>query len=617
MAPSTIRKAIGAVKDQTSISLAKVAGNIAPELEVLIVKVTSHDNEPADEKLVREIFNLTSYSRSYVLVCIANVLKRLGKTHDWIVALKALMLVHRLICDGSNGFIRELVYMNRNGTRVLNFSGFRDEAHSKSWDFSAFVRTYSLFLDEKLEFFVYDGKLFDRNNDNDNSDCEFDHELDYGMSRKSMSYDDVKESIRTTPLKEMKAERVLERISLLQRLLDKILACRPTGTAKNDRLVIVAVYPIVKESFRVYSDVCEVLEVLMDRFLDMDYVNCVKAFDAYEGAAKQFEELVGFYGWCEDMGIARSSEYPSVQRINVKLLETLEGLLREKAKGPRTPEKIGEEDTRVGKDQSVESMIEIKVLPPPESCKSPSLPVEPQTKPQAQQETPDLVDLSDDFVSADDQGNKLALALFSGPPSANVNGSLWEAFSSNGEPDVTSAWQTPAAESGKADWELALVQSASNLSKQKANLAGGFDSLLLNGMYDQGMVRQHVNSSQTCTGSESSVALPGINKNSMLALPAPAGTVQAVRQDPFAASLMVPPPSYVQVADMEKKQNLLFQEQQLWLQHGKDGMQGRVGSANIGGVSGYYSAMTQPVMPYGMPPVPGIGQPGGYHDTTF
>ena len=87
MAPSTIRKAIGAVKDQTSISLAKVAGNIAPELEVLVVKATTHDEDPADEKYIREIVNLTGYSRGYVTACVATVSKRLSKTRDWLCAL--------------------------------------------------------------------------------------------------------------------------------------------------------------------------------------------------------------------------------------------------------------------------------------------------------------------------------------------------------------------------------------------------------------------------------------------------------------------------------------------------------------------------------------------------
>lgn len=226
------------------------------------------------------------------------------------------------------------------------------------------------------------------------------------------------------------------------------------------------------------------------------------------------------------------------------------------------------------------------------------------------------MNIRDDAVSADEQGNKLALALFSGSPTSNANGS-WEAFPSNGEPEVTSAWQTPAAEPGKADWELALVESASNLSKQKAGLAGGFDPLLLNGMYDQGAVRQHVSSSQLSGGSASSVAMPGPGKaaSQVLALPAPDGTVQPVgQQDPFAASLTVPPPSYVQIADMEQKQQLLVQEQQLWNQYGRDGMQGQSSLAKITASSVYYGAAAQPVMmPYGMPQVNGMGQAGGYY----
>lgn len=123
------------------------------------------------------------------------------------------------------------------------------------------------------------------------------------------------------------------------------------------------------------------------------------------------------------------------------------------------------------------NMNEIKALPAPENyTPPPPPPPEPeQPKTQSQQVTEDLVNLKDDAVSADEQGNKLALALFSGPPTSNNANGSWEAFPSNGETEVTSAWQTPAAETGKADWELALVESASNLSKQKAALAGGFD----------------------------------------------------------------------------------------------------------------------------------------------
>lgn len=635
MASSTIRKAIGVVKDQTSISIAKVAGNLAPDLEVLVVKATSHEEVPADDKYIREILSLTSYSGGYVNACVITISKRLGKTRDWIVALKALMLVHRLLVDGHPLFEEEIVHSTRRGMRILNMSDFRDEAHSNSWDHASFVKLYAMYLDEKVEFVVYQknlkgtesvgGKFEERDDSYSPSRRgygEYRDEFIPGMGRRTRSYGDMNESTEKEqkseimPVREMKPERVLDRLNHLLRILDRILSCRPSGAAKSSRLILVALYQIVRDSFKLYVEICEVLGVLLDRFTEMEYPYCVKAFDSYVSAAKMIDELVGFYGWCKDIGIARSSEYPEVQRITDKLLGTLEGFLREMTNRPKSPEKKIEMKETVKEPEPEPDTNEVKALPPPETF-TPPPPSVTQPKPPPQQVTNDLVDLKDDGVSADEQGNKLALALFSGHPTVKTEGS-WEAFPSDEGSEVTSAWQTPAAEPGKADWELALAESASNLSKQKANLAGGFDSLLLNGMYDQGAVRQHVSTAQISGGSASSVALPGKSATPVLALPAPDGTVQAVGpQDPFVASLSVPPPSYVQIAEIERKQQLLVQEQQLWQQYGRDGMRGQVGLAKIAGGSGYYSSGPQSTMPYGMPQYSGMGQPGGYYYAPF
>ncbi|KAF7806410.1 putative clathrin assembly protein [Senna tora] len=628
MASSTIRKAIGVVKDQTSISIAKVAGNLAPDLEVLIVKATSHEEVPAEDRYIREILSLTSYSRGYVNASVITISKRLGKTRDWIVALKALMLVHRLLVDGHPLFEEEIVHFTRRGMRILNMSDFRDEAHSNSWDHAGFVRLYAMYLDEKVQFVVYkknlrglqsvDGKF-------EGGYGEYRDEFNPGMGGRTRSYGDVNESTEKeqrseiTPVREMKPERALDRLIHLLRILDRVLGCRPSGAAKSSRLILVALYQIVRDSFGLYVEICEVLGVLLDRFTEMEYSHCVKAFDSYVSAAKMIDELVGFYGWCKDMGIARSSEYPEVQRITDKLLGTLEGFLKEMTNRPESPEKKIEvkEAVKEPEPEPEPDMNEVKALPPPENFMPPPAPLATQPKPPPQQVTNDLVDLKDNGISADEQGNKLALALFSGPPVVKTEGS-WEAFPSDGGSEVTSAWQTPAAEPGKADWELALVETTSNLSKQKADLAGGFDSLLLNGMYDQGAVRQHVSTTQISGGSASSVALPGKTGTPVLALPAPDGTVQAVGpQDPFAASLSVPPPSYVQIAEMERKQQLLVQEQQLWQQYGRDGMQGQVGLTKIAAGSGYYAPGAQPMMPYGMPQYSGMGQPGGYYYAPY
>nr|XP_018483630.1 PREDICTED: putative clathrin assembly protein At2g25430 [Raphanus sativus] len=635
MAPS-IRKAIGAVKDQTSIGIAKVASNVAPDLEVAIVKATSHDDDPASEKYIREILSLTSLSRGYILACVTSVSRRLGKTRDWVVALKALMLVHRLLNEGDPLFQEEILHSTRRGTRMLNMSDFRDEAHSSSWDHSAFVRTYAFYLDQRLELALFERKSggtgnssYHSNNDDrygrGGRDNDFrsppQRSYDYenaGVPKRSRSYGDMNEmgggkaaaTAATTPLPEMTPERIFGKMGHLQRLLDRFLTLRPTGLAKNSRMILIALYPVVRESFKLYADICEVLAVLLDKFFDMEYADCVKAFDAYASAAKQIDELIAFYNWCKETGVARSSEYPEVQRITSKLLETLEEFVRDRAKRGKSPERKEIEApplTPPVEEEAEPDMNEIKALPPPENYTPPP---PPELEPEKPQYTEDLVNLREDGVTGDDQGNKFALALFAGPPGSNGK---WEAFpSDNG---VTSAWQNPAAEPGKADWELALVETASNLEKQTAALGGGFDSLLLNGMYDQGAVRQHVSTSQLTGGSASSVALPlpGKTNTQVLALPAPDGTVEKVNQDPFAASLTIPPPSYVQMAEMEKKQHLLSQEQQLWQQYQREGMRGQASLAkmNTGPVPGG--------MPYGMPPVNGMGPPptGYYYNNPY
>ncbi|KVH93798.1 probable clathrin assembly protein At4g32285 [Cynara cardunculus var. scolymus] len=554
MSSSTIRKAIGVVKDQTSISIAKVAGNVAPDLEVLIVKATGHDIEPAEDKYIREILHLISQSRGYVSACVYNISKRLSKTHDWVVALKALMLVHRLLVDGDPVFGQEMMCASRKGTRVLNMSDFRVEALSNYWDHSGFVKNYAMYLDQKLEFIAFERKLSavnDRYGD-------FREEPGYGISHKSKSYGDLYESIVrgdrkdikvATPVREMKPDRVLERLNKLLRLIDRVLCCRPAGSAKSSRMVLVALYLVLNESFRIYADICEALGVLLDRFPEMEYANSVKTFDEYVNAAKTIDELVDFYSWSKELGVARAAEFPEVQKITDKVLGTLERFLREKKNKLKKNKEEGSSPNMNG-----------------------------NTPPSGGQAIGDLLNLKDDTVPADDHRNTLALVLLSGPPSAEGKGS-WEVFS-NGENEKTSAWQTPVAESGKADWELALVESASNLPKQKANIAGGLDPVMLNGIYEQGGVSYN----QVGEGSTSSMVTYGLGRSAtpVLALPAPNETVQPVDpQDPFAASLMVPPPPYVQLADLEKKQSFLAQGQQAWQQYG-NGSNTTMGKINAG-----------------------------------
>ncbi|CAH2071928.1 unnamed protein product [Thlaspi arvense] len=582
VAPSTSPYAWNteAQNDSACVGLAKVGGRSSSvkELEVAIVKATRHDEYPAEEKYVREILSLTSYSRNYVSACVIILSRRLNKTKNWSVALKTLILIQRLLRDGDRAYEQEIFFATRRGTRLLNMSDFRDANRSDSWDYSAFVRTYALYLDERLDFRMQGRR--GKNGDGGDSGEEEDHRESNADNRSRALV------VKSKPVTELKTEKIFTRVQHLQQLLDRFLACRPTGNAKNDRVVIVALYPIVKESFQIYYNITEIMGVLIDRFMELDIHDSIKVYDIFCRVSKQLDELDPFYGWCKNMGVARSSEYPELEKITQKKLDLMDEFIRDKsalaAQTQRSSSKKSnksEEEERKTEEIQEEDPNSMKALPaPPEHEEEEEEEEEEKEEIEAnkdnqevvsrQDQEGDLLDLSGDAgETAGSVGDSLALALFDGAAATETaSGPGWEAFNDD-----------------SADWETALVTSATRLSGQKSELGGGFDKLLLDGMYQYGAVNAAVKVSTAYgnSGSASSVAFGSAGRPtaSMLALTAPPpmangnriGSQSPVTLDPFAASLEVAPPPYVQMNDMEKKQRLLMEEQMMWDQYNRNG----------------------------------------------
>ncbi|KAL4380210.1 clathrin coat assembly protein AP180-like [Arachis hypogaea] len=305
--PSKLRKAIGAVKDQTSISLAKVTN--AANLEVMILKATTHDKNQIEERYINEIVQIVSSNKLYAAACAQAISKRIGKTRNWVVALKSLMIVLRIFQDGDVYFPKEVFLAMKQGARILNLSNFRDDSGSSPWDYTAFVRTFALYLDERLYCFLT-GKL-----------------------QRRFAYHHDKNHIKNDNMKDMKPSIVLDRVVNWQKLLDRAIGTRPTGSAKGNRVVQVSLYAVLLESFDLYRDISDGIGVVLDSFFHLPYAYaaCVAAYKACDKSCKQFEELSAFYGFCKGIGIGRSYEYPTVQKVSRVLMETLQEFLEDQA----------------------------------------------------------------------------------------------------------------------------------------------------------------------------------------------------------------------------------------------------------------------------------------------
>lgn len=463
----TWRKAYGALKDHTKVGLAHVNSDFK-DVDVAIVKATNHVECPPKDRQIRKIMVYTSAMRprADVAYCLHALARRLAKTHNWTVALKTLIVIHRTLREGDPTFREELLNFQQRG-RVLQMSNFKDDSSPIAWDCSAWVRTYALFLEERLECFRI---------------------LKYDIEAERLPRPAQGQEKGYSRTRELNSEVLLEQLPALQQLLYRLIGCRPEGAALGNYVIQYALALVLKESFKIYCAINDGIINLVDKFFEMPRHEAIKALDIYKRAGQQASNLSDFYEVCKGLELARNFQFPMLREPPQSFLVTMEEYIREAPRivsVPRdtteNPERLmltyKQEDEPSPSEEHKELADELPTDPPPAEGVAVLITETPASVPlpPSGNETDDLLGLNTPAtdVSAIEESNALALAIV---------------------PSGTSPFDLEAAHPKDFDptgWELALVTApSSNLSTaQERQLAGGLDSLTLNSLYDEGAFR--------------------------------------------------------------------------------------------------------------------------------
>lgn len=291
------------LKDQSSIWLTSFSKRTSwrnPEIEVAVIKSTSHNDSLIDYRNAQRVFAWVRVSPAYLKPLVWAIAMRIQKTRSWVVALKGLMLMHGVFCC-------RVPALRRIGRLPFDLSSFKDEhtKHGEKWGHDTFIRAYYSFLDRK-------------------SSLLFSHSQEqYKGQLRKVEADQDEQKTSTSMM------QCLVWLQEMQDLLDMLLEIKPQSESMVGTLILEAMDCVMIEIFDVYSRICSGISAVLIQICSAGKVEASMGLKVLHKANIQGKELCLYIKFCRELGVNNAVNCPAVKQIPEEDIRMLEHIITE------------------------------------------------------------------------------------------------------------------------------------------------------------------------------------------------------------------------------------------------------------------------------------------------
>ncbi|KAH7670820.1 ENTH/VHS domain-containing protein [Dioscorea alata] len=285
---SKLKQALGSLMEISGSSTDILSG-----IDAAIARGTDRTDTPVDDKYVHEILFLVSNSPGSITFLARRITRRLETATDVILALKTLLLLHRLLRGGDRYFEQDLRSLWSSGELRIDLGWSCNDCDR----LSSFIISYSELLKERVQWII-------------NQSGKLEPVRPLGLEIQSCEENAI--------------ELVLHRLSKCQAFLDLTMECLPSKIWHSSRVTQVAMNIILRESFSVYVTFCEWIDILLNSFSKLEKPQRVLALDVIKKACNQTPKLDEYYKSLRTSMVGKSLDFPSVRVFTVEDVSAME-----------------------------------------------------------------------------------------------------------------------------------------------------------------------------------------------------------------------------------------------------------------------------------------------------